>query len=347
MKKIKQSFIITILLLFYSNSTYATTNEAYTVNDGTGFGKFMLFLIATILIGLVLFLSYKMDKNEELENRKERITGKKQKVKDNFDYKRAINSVIEKIKSIKLKKNINDEYVISSNDMNEYEDIEDEYIDDIYEEIYQEINNEVEDDIKVFEKIEEVKENIEENDEDIAEENLEEANTSKIAITNFKEVEQNTEKEVYYNADDENLNQFTMVFNSKLLKMEDVDDKKEENDTDDFGLDDIKEIIAAANIKKYTRKKDGKKYESKKKKKPSKRYTRKKGEPLVKKNVKKEKKQSRPQLKRGRPKKSDKPKRGRPKKEVKPKRGRPKKEIKPKRGRPKKEDTEKKSTTKK
>ena len=42
------AFIITILLLFYSNSTYATTNEAYTVNDGTGFGKFMLFLIATI-----------------------------------------------------------------------------------------------------------------------------------------------------------------------------------------------------------------------------------------------------------------------------------------------------------
>ena len=88
MKKIKKSFMIITLLLFYSNNTYATTTGTYTVNEGSVFGKFMLFVVAAILIGLVLFLSYKMDKDEASKERKERITGVSKPKKDLFDYTR-------------------------------------------------------------------------------------------------------------------------------------------------------------------------------------------------------------------------------------------------------------------
>lgn len=338
MKKIKKSFMIIALLLFYSNNTYATTSGTYTVNEGSAFGKIILFLIAAGLIGIVLFISYKMDKNESLIKRKERILNNKKDFLDEED-------ALEEIQTI-----------------SETEEVMDNFnnIDKIYEDIINEEQEDYEEDDEAYV-------------EDELEEDLEEAFLDNIEIEDIEsdllddeELEEEEEEiieepeEVYYNSNDENLNEFTMIFNSKLLNLK----EKNKSDEDDFGLEDIKRTIAAANIKKYTRTKEaGNKLVSKKVNKPVKKYTRRKEQPKKKSKVYTRKKikpvveqeienkkieDDKPKFKRGRPKKVDKPKRGRPKKEVeKPKRGRPKKTDKPKRGRPKKTEASKESKSKK
>lgn len=283
-------------------------------------GKLILFLVVVCLISLVLYLSYKLDKKDEVENRNK---------KDNY----------------KKDDDLDDE-ILTQNIMNNYLDLIDET--DL----------------------------VEENNYDVLTNN--EEYTEEIILDNKVEEEIVDKEDIYYN--DENLDELTTIFNSKLMKA--TDDILSD---DDMELLDLQNEIASANVKKYTRKKQSSKLQSKKKEDkketPKKRYTRKKDK--KKENTQKSnnvkrytrKKESvfsireykynlntfvendtefysddipettkpekplyeRPKLKRGRPKKSDKPKRGRPKKVQPPKkRGRPRKEDKPKRGRPKK-----------
>ena len=361
MKKITKKFLFIFILLFYSNNTYATTNGSYSVaNTGISIvGKIVLFLIAICLIALVLFLSYKMDKNEMSNKRKEKIINNKKKnenLKSNPEIKEEVYK-FDSLKSDYLEESETNNDVFEAEDIVDTDNLLDEYISDL-------------EDITELDKIVEnikndnTKDDID--DADIEDELIYHETLANEEIYNNieNEIEKNDEKEIYYNENTKNLDEFTMVFNSSALK-----DKEKEDDEDDE-LEEIEEIIAKANIKKYTRnKKDNsifnlaqknKKYtstnnsskrytrkkESKLIKKESKRYTRKKVNTKKKDNLEEkipEKTESKKvTLKRGRPKKTDKPKRGRPKKETTSKRGRPKKTDKPKRGRPKKEESTKK-----
>lgn len=345
--------------------------------------KLILFLVVVLLITLVLFLSYKMDKNEISKKRKEKIiknNSKKEDIdKDIYngiqDMVRASISEIEKDNKSALNQ---DTMQINT------EDIKEQILNDYIEDKTEEIN--IED--KVLSNYIDIL------DEDDLDDIELEDNINQEEIKKSEEYED--KKEVYNNIENENLDEFTMVFNSKLLKS--TEKILEEND-DDLGLEDLEKEIAVANIKKYTRsKKETQKLVSKKeisehkennnvkrytRKKTNnkkiqedkeikvKRYTRKKiinedlkvnyEEPNNEESTSEETenierireinevpKFEKPKLKRGRPRKADTPKRGRPKKVVTPKRGRPKKEEKPKRGRPKKTEnsSQKKKITK-
>ena len=73
MKILKKALISLSIILFNTTKAYATTAETYVAETGSGIGKFFLFLVAIGLVALVLFIGYKMDKNEAQEKRKEKI----------------------------------------------------------------------------------------------------------------------------------------------------------------------------------------------------------------------------------------------------------------------------------
>lgn len=74
MKKFKKIVFSLSMILFYANSTYATTTGRYVASDNSASsGKILLLLVALGLVALVLFLGYRMDKNEAQEKRKEQI----------------------------------------------------------------------------------------------------------------------------------------------------------------------------------------------------------------------------------------------------------------------------------
>ena len=329
MKKITKKFLFIFILLFYSNNTYATTNGSYSV-ENTGIsivGKIVLFLIAIILIALVLFLSYKMDKNEMSNKRKEKIINNKKK-NENLKSNPEIKEEVYKFDSLKndyLEESETNNDVFEAEDIVDTDNLLDEYISDL-------------EDITELDKIVENIKNDNTKD-DIDHADIEDELTYHETLANEEiynnienEIEKNDEKEIYYNENTKNLDEFTMVFNSSSLK------NKEKEDDEDDELEEIEEIIAKANIKKYTRNKKNnsifnlaqksKKYtstnnsskrytrkkESKLIKKESKRYTRKKVNTKKKDNLEEkipEKTESKKvTLKRGRPKKTDKPKRG-------------------------------------
>ena len=64
MKKFKKSLICFILFLFYKNSIYATTTGTYTVPESNMLDKVFILIIRALLVSLVLFIAYKMDKSE-------------------------------------------------------------------------------------------------------------------------------------------------------------------------------------------------------------------------------------------------------------------------------------------
>lgn len=77
MKKLKKALFSLVMILFYANNAYATTTGTYVASDATAdSGKLLLLLVAGFLIAIVLFLGYRMDKNEAQEKRKEQIIEK-------------------------------------------------------------------------------------------------------------------------------------------------------------------------------------------------------------------------------------------------------------------------------
>ena len=73
MKILKKALISLSIILLNTTSVYATTTGTYVPESNSGVGKFFLFLLAIGLVALVLFIGYKMDKNEAQEKRKEKI----------------------------------------------------------------------------------------------------------------------------------------------------------------------------------------------------------------------------------------------------------------------------------
>lgn len=74
MKKFKKTVFSLSMILFYANSAYATTTGRYVASESNAnSGKMLMLLVALGLVALVLFIGYKMDKNEAQEKRKEQI----------------------------------------------------------------------------------------------------------------------------------------------------------------------------------------------------------------------------------------------------------------------------------
>ena len=73
MKIIKKVLMTAMLFSIYTNSIYATTTGIYVAKESTGVNKVILLLVGVGLVSLVLFLGYKLDKNEASEERKEKF----------------------------------------------------------------------------------------------------------------------------------------------------------------------------------------------------------------------------------------------------------------------------------
>lgn len=299
MKILKKALLSLSIILLNATSVYATTTGTYVPESNSGTGKFFLFLIAIGLVALVLFIGYKMDKNEAQEKRKEKII----KQRDN-----DINDMYSKIYSSyeDNKKEILEEEIVEDIPEVNFKPETEEYFKDVNKEETQKINLIDEEIIDEYIPIEE---NV---DTEIEKETINE-NYS------YTEKNDNDEKEEYENKDfgetqviafeeegkDEEEFDSTMVFDVGPLKDIDVNMNVEEKiinkisdvkgyDYEDNDLDllDLEQTIAEANIKKYTRdknqemikvkrtttKKSTKKEtkETKKESKDAKKYTRKK-----------------------------------------------------------------------
>ncbi len=331
MKKVKVFFLILFsILLFYTNKTYATTTGTYVVSEHSGVEKFILIAIGIISVILVLFIGYKMDKKEEEKKRREKFIkdNKKENEEDIYAsmYKTTNNTVEE----------IYDEKDMIQEDL--IDNYEEEYAEED-EEIYEEEDGEFEE--KITEDFfPEIHDESIETDEDVVD--ISKSNRNIDEMIN-----------VLGNSDS------TMVFNSQLLKDENIDviNKIKGYDYEEDDLSELEKTIKEANIKKYVRNREAeeklkqhmrakaekemkpttKRYTRKKEKKEEpknnvKRYTRKKivnqpiDEQIEEVIIKRE-----DTLETGRIKESEiveKSKRGRPRKSEtaeKPKRGRPKK----------------------
>lgn len=348
MKIIKKLLISAMLFLIYANNAYATTAGTYVAKENTGVNKIFLLLVGVGLISLVLFLGYKMDKNETSDERKSK-TNKKERDLDDV-YNAVYNSKTDISREIdKIEINEEDDIEIIDDD-SIYEDDEESLITD--ELLAEELEKmAIEDAIKEAEsKLKEV--NVSEDEEEIDlsyEEVREDENNEVVNEVLPKETKVSQSTTVIIDDEDEeyirnkkSMNS-TMVFETeKLRKIEEKLNKvyEYEDDEDELDLTELESSIKAANIKRYTRKKP----KEKKKDENVKRFTRKKVRQIVEEVVEEVKKP-----RRGRPTKAEaeekarlaalnvqKPRRGRPPKKDKPKRGRPPKKAteKAKRGRP-------------
>lgn len=324
MKILKKALLSFGILLCLANSTYATTNTAYVETPGTGFGKFVLLLVAFGLVGLVLFLGYKMDKTEASQRRKEKI------IKNRNE---KINDVNSEIYNTNTENNSKDSNVQEYNEeteniQEENEDEEDKVLEELASMIYPTLNDVVAQD-----------EDVAEFDNDDVETELDEKDIIQKKLTTTDTMVISTQKQ-----EEKKTMDSTMVFDTEPIKNNDIVKQvffsnksatiKGYDYEEDEELLDLKKTIAEANIKRYTRKKEKKQTNTKK-------YTRKK---VVTKNDEVAK------PKRGRPTKKEAEERAKRLQEkaaeYKPKRGRPPKNKteKPKRGRPPKKSSNKKTS---
>lgn len=308
MKILKKALLSLSIILLNTTNVYATTTGTYVPESNSGVGKFFLFLVAIGLVALVLFIGYKMDKNEAQEKRKEKII----KQRDN-----DINDMYSKIYSSheNNKKDIFEDEIEEELPKVNFKPETEEYFKDINKEETQKINliNEEEiDDCTAIEENVETKieeeifdESYTESDSYDEKEKQENNNLGETQIISFEEDAEN---------DDEEFDS-TMVFDVGPLKDIDVNMNVEEKiinkisdvkgydyEDNDLELLDLEQTIAEANIKKYTRDKNQEmikvkrqttnKKATKKETKDTKKYTRKKAEkePNKKDDVKEEKK---------------------------------------------------------
>lgn len=88
MKKIKKLFFSLTLFGLYANIANATTKGTYVVSDNNNTGKELLVFIGIVLVALIIFIGYKLDKKDELKKRKE-------KYNKTDDYKSNSNKEVE------------------------------------------------------------------------------------------------------------------------------------------------------------------------------------------------------------------------------------------------------------
>lgn len=285
MKILKKALISFSIILLNTTKVFATTEASYVSETNSGIGKFLLFIVAIGLISLVLFIGYKMDKNEAQEKRKEKII----KQRDNNMYSNVY-TTYDNIKEVEEKE----------------EEIPKINFAPVTEEYFKDVENDMTQKIDVVE-------------EDVDTNSVSEVETNKVEEFLYEEVEEDgytEENDVYESEDfgetqvisldeeeedDEEEFDSTVVFDTGPLKNIDVNMDVEEKITNkmtdikgydyednDMDLLELEQTIAEANIKKYTRDKNqemikvkrvSKKKESKNSKKEDKnikKYTRKK-----------------------------------------------------------------------
>lgn len=265
MKILKKALISLSIILLNTTNVYATTTGTYVAETDSGVGKFFLLLVAIGLVALVLFVGYKMDKNEAQEKRKEKII--KQRDNDIND----INSKIYSSYDNKAK-----EY----NNLDEVEVDDDEYAEmpevnfapetEVYfkETETEEINEEIEeadtsddDEIDAYSSLKnEISDVMEEDEDDGYDEEEDVYESEDFGETQVISLEEEEEKSV---------SDSTMVFDVGPLKDIDVNMDVEEKiinkisdvkgydyEDNDLELMDLEQTIAEANIKKYKRDKN-------------------------------------------------------------------------------------------
>lgn len=309
MKILKKALISLSIILLNTTSVYATTTGTYVPESNSGVGKFFLFLLAIGLVALVLFIGYKMDKNEAQEKRKEKII--KQRDNDINDMyskiyssyednkKEVVEKTVEELPEVNFAPETEEFFKDVKNDETQKIDIVNDDALDAYSSLKPEINE-----VEVIEDIEEtIYEEVEEDGYTEEEDVYESEDFGETQVISLDE-------------DDDEEFDSTMVFDAGPLKNLDVNMNVEEKiinkisdvkgyDYEDNDLDllALEQTIAEANIKKYTRDKNQemikvkrqpkkkettKKEEVKKESKDTKKYTRKKSEKLEKETKKKE-----------------------------------------------------------
>lgn len=313
MKILKKALISLSIILLNTTSVYATTTGTYVPESNSGVGKFFLFLVAIGLVALVLFIGYKMDKNEAQEKRKEKIIKQRDndindmysKIYSSYeDNKKEIveEEVIEDLPEVNFAPETEEYFKDVKNDETQKIDIVNDDVIDAYSSLKPEINeDEVIEDIEEETIYEEVEEDGYTEEEDVYE-SEDFGETQVISWDEDEEEEEEFDSTMVFDAGplkdiDVNMNVEEKIIN-KISDVKGYD--YEDNDLDLLALE---QTIAEANIKKYTRDKNQemikvkrqpkkkettKKEEVKKESKDAKKYTRKKSEKAEKETKKKE-----------------------------------------------------------
>ena len=241
-KKFKKSFMSLILFLMYANNIYATTTGTYTVSEnGSGIGKIILLLVGVLLVSLVLFAGYVMDKNENTKKEREKFI-KKHKEKENSesdteiekddyeDYDEEEDSEEDNKEDNEDDENNSDEledenyYTQRINLTTEYDKEEEDSIESLNDLERNLIEKYIDED-----DLEDTEESDEEVDEDELENSFEDSNKD-YDDNNEEDDSENYEDEEdeilirdnSYNDVAENLMNSTMIFNSTELKIEET-----------------------------------------------------------------------------------------------------------------------------
>lgn len=310
MKILKKALLSLSIILLNTTRVYATTTGIYVPESNSGVGKFFLFLVAIGLVALVLFIGYKMDKNEAQEKRKEKIIKQRDndindmysKIYSSYDENKkdvVEEEIIEELPEVNFAPETEEYFKDVKNDETQKIDVVNDDVLDAYSSLKPEINE-----VEVIEDIEEtIYEEVEEDGYTEEEDVYESEDFGETQVISLDE-------------DDDEEFDSTMVFDAGPLKDLDVNMNVEEKiinkisdvkgyDYEDNDLDllALEQTIAEANIKKYTRdknqemikvkrqpkkKENTKKEEAKKESKDAKKYTRKKSEKTEKETKKKE-----------------------------------------------------------
>lgn len=134
MKKLKSSIVALTILVGHTNNIYATTTGTLVKNETSSLGKLLLIAVGVLLISLVLFIGYKMDKAEPISISKKRNEEKSNEMSDiyasidenNINYEEENEIYESEINSIEYD---DDHSLFSTLNDEEYE--EDEFYDDI------------------------------------------------------------------------------------------------------------------------------------------------------------------------------------------------------------------------
>lgn len=278
MKKLKKSFMSLILFLIYTNNIYATTTGHYTVSEKNNeFGKIFLLIVGIGLISLVLFIGYMMDKNENTRKKREKFI-KKQSGNDIYANNYKTKKIDEWVEQYKIN---TEEKEASEDNYNEEDEEDDEEIEDKDVDIddnsnyyTQEIkltnenDKEEEDEIEslkdfernLIEKYIDADEDDEEDDDEVENDAVEETYDEENENDENEETEEIIIEDNSFDkpSDILELMNSTMVFNSNELKNEENNKNsvKGYDFEEDDDLSELESIIKAANIKRYTRKKN-------------------------------------------------------------------------------------------
>lgn len=216
MKKIKKLFFSLILFLFYANITNATTKGTYVVSEKNT-GKELLVFIGIVLIALIIFLGYTLDKKDEIKKKREK-------------YNKTNNQTKEEPE----------------------EDIQ--YLEDI--QVEEKTVTKVTDDTVMinYAKLRELeKETIENNEENYYKPNFEEENSLKEKYVTVEDIIDNNEIDstMIINS----VEQVKVNVPDEVQEIEEYEEPEEAEMNEDLELLELEKAIKDAGIKRYTRKK--------------------------------------------------------------------------------------------